>query len=160
MRTCDRCGKKFKNSYQFGPHRRICNVVRVAMEADVIIDEAPNAPSMRQLAQRTTEVWGTRKLLSEHGPPRDSTQARDYSHMQQTWNSHVEQAHSCCSSQFWRLQEAVLDQTVACKDLVTHAVKRIVSDECRKPAWPESCRALRKRIRRKAGVFWYNVLHK
>ena len=57
------------------------------------------------------------------------------------------------------MQEAVLDQTVACKDSVLHAVKTLVNEKCRKPAWPESYRALRKRIQRKAGLFWDNVLH-
>ena len=109
--------------------------------------------------QRKSEAWGVTRILSEHGPPRNVHEARDYSHMQETWHAYVESAHSCCSSQFWRLQEAVLNQTVNCKDLVMHVVKRLVSAESRQPGWPESCRALRKRIRRKAGEFWDHVLH-
>ena len=68
-------------------------------------------------------------------------------------------AHSSCSSQFWRLQEALLNQTVACKDKVMSAVKNLVSEKCRKPAWPRSFRTLRRLIQRRAGLFWDNVLH-
>ena len=175
MRICDRCGLKFKNAFQLGPHRRICNVIRAPepSNAEPSSAEPPSAeppsaeppsaepPSgtLREIVQRKYEAWGVTRILSEHGPPRNAHKARDYSHMQETWHAYVESTHSCCSSQFWRLQEAVLDQTVNCKDLVMHVVKHLVSAESRQPGWPESFRALRKRIRRKAGVFWDHVLH-
>jgi len=57
------------------------------------------------------------------------------------------------------MQEAVMNQTAVCKDSVMAAVKDLVKQECRQPAWPESSRALRKLIKRKAGLFWDNVLH-
>ena len=177
MRICDRCGLQFKNVLQLGPHRRICNVIRAPeppsaeppsaeplsvepLSAEPPSDQASSGASiLREIVQRKSGAWGVTRILSEHGPPRNVHKARDYSHMQETWDAYVESAHSCCSSQFWRIQEAVLDQTVTCKDLVMYVVKQLVSAESRQPAWPESCRALRKRIRRKAGEFWDHVLH-
>ena len=154
MKTCDRCGRVFPNRFAFGPHRRICNVVTVP------IIQAEIVGSLRDLAQRKTEKWGIKKLLpSTNTACGDTSLARDYSLMQDHWRSYVRDAHSCCSSAFWCLQEALLHQTAACKDSVIHAVKSLVKPKCRQPAWPESSRALKKLIKRKAGIFWDNVLH-
>ena len=177
MATCDRCGRHFQNKFAFGPHRRSCNVVTQPVVPVVSVPvmigspeqsgtpeqrptEVPLQDPLRDLAQRPTdESWAIIQVLHTDTPAIDLGHARDYSHMQENWNRYVENTHSSCSSEFWRLQEALLKQTVACKDSVMSSVKKLVSDKCRKPAWPRSCRALRRLIQRRAGLFWDNVLH-
>ena len=176
MRTCDRCGRSFSNKFAFGPHRRVCNVVTVPVinnievqcdslpaeqiESQTLTVEVPSS-TLRDLAQRSTKSsWGITKVLKiKHAKPRSKEFARDYSYMQQNWLDYVKTAHSCCSSAFWRLQGSMLHQTAVSKDAVIHAVKHLVSAEARKPAWPDSTRALKKLLQRKAGRFWDNVLH-
>ena len=174
MKTCDRCGRVFRNLFALGPHRRICNVVLqpvdvvthsdggsaddvVRQPADVVLQ--PVFSSLRDLARRQTHEWGIKHVLSSYVAGRDIAHARDYGHMQDHWRRYVRDAHSTCSPEFWCLQEALLNQTAVCKDSVMHAVKHLVKPQCRQPAWPESTRALKKLIGRKAGLFWDNVLH-
>lgn len=174
MTTCDRCGRRFNNKYAFGPHRRICNVVSVpvtnntdvpfsSIPADNIASPTVPVPSttLRDLAQRSNKSWGVSTVVQVNNNPSSGAEkmARDYSLMQQNWAEYVQRAHSCCSSEYWRVQQSVINQTATCKDAVIHAVKPLVSNTARRPAWPESTRALKKLFHRKAGRFWDNVLH-
>ena len=174
MATCDRCGRHFQNKFAFGPHRRSCHVITkpvvpvvsmtVVIGSPIETPEQSGTPgqrdTLRDLAQRPSEeTWAITQVLHDNRPAINSEYARDYSHMQENWKRYVENAHSSCSSHFWRLQEALLNQTVACKDKVMSAVKNLVSEKCRQPAWPRSFRTLRRLIQRRAGRFWDNVLH-
>ena len=123
MATCDRCGRHFQNKFAFGPHRRSCNVITKAVPVvsmPVVIAspiESPETPeqsgtpeqrnTLRDLAQRPSEeTWAITQVLHDNRPAINSEYARDYSYMQENWKRYVENAHSSCSSQFWRLQEA------------------------------------------------------
>ena len=172
MTTCDRCGRTFNNKFAFGPHRRVCNVVStpVAQSIEVPFESIQDAQiaqqctnSLRDLAQRSTKPsWGIRTVLKlNQFRPQDNqfSCARDYSYMQEKWSAYIKAAHSCCSSEFWCVQQSLLNQTTVCKDAVVNAVKPLVSHEVRQPAWPDSTRALKKLFQRKAGRFWDNVLH-
>ena len=128
MKTCDRCGRVFRNLFAFGPHRRICNfvlepVIASADDAGSAENSSAATCSLRDLAQRQTHEWGTKVVLSSYTSGRDIVDARDYGHMQDHWRRYVRDAHSCCSFEFWCLQEAILNQTAVCKDSVMHAVK-------------------------------------
>ena len=172
MATCDRCGRHFANKFAFGPHRRVCNVVSVPVaQSSVDFESIPAdeiasltaSHSLRDLAQRSTKPsWGISTVLELNQiKPRDNEFAagRDYSYMQETWLQYVKAAHGCCSSEFWRVQRSLLNQTTVCKDAVVNTVKTLVSHEARQPSWPDSTRALKSLLQRKAGRFWDNVLH-
>lgn len=170
MATCDRCGRTFRNKFAFGPHRRVCNVVSVPVcqTVELPFEEIPATQiasrALRHLSQRSSKAsWGVTTVLdiNQNRPPRENqlARARDYSHMQDKWIEYVKAAHSCCSSEFWRIQQSLMNQTAVCKDAVTNAVKPMVSHEARQPHWPDSTRALKKLFQRKAGRFWDNVLH-
>lgn len=168
MTTCDRCGRTFINKFAFGPHRRVCNVVSapVCPTIDTPLEEIPEANiarrALQHLAQRSNKPsWGVTTLLDIDQRPRVNNlyRVRDYSHMQTKWMEHVQAAHSCCSSEFWQVQQSLLNQTAVCKDAVISAVKPLVSHAARQPAWPDSTRGLKRLFQRKAGRFWDNVLH-
>ena len=168
VKTCDRCGRVFTNLFALGPHRRVCNVVSVPVcqTIETSLEEIPDAQiasrSLRHLAQRSSKPsWGVTTVLhiEQSRRPNKLCLARDYSYMQQKWIEYVQAAHSCCSSEFWRIQQTLLNQTTVCKDAVQNAVKAMVSHKARQPAWPNSTRTLKKLLQRKAGRFWDNVLH-
>ena len=78
--------------------------------------------------------------------------------MQKLWQEYVIDTHACCSSDFWKVYEALAGQTRSCRDSVLSVVKDILSLYTRTDCWPRGSRGLRDRVIRHAGTFWEHVV--
>lgn len=86
----------------------------------------------------------------------------DYCSMQRVWLQHVSDTHACCSPDFWKIYESVIDQPIRCRDAVLEAVRDVIEERAQQkiPKWPRTNRALRELIERNAGgYFWDNVMY-
>ena len=76
--------------------------------------------------------------------------------MQAMWEDYVEVAYSCCAPDFWLLFESICSETATTQDDVFRVVRTLMN----KPRnWPQSTRALRQRVQKRAGLFWDNVMY-
>ena len=188
LRYCGNCNASFANKYHLGPHRRTCFRRQAvgynsfsdssSSTSDEFSSEEPNAViteplqidtfSCTRRPARQTGKWGDEEEVAVEVSADVSYMpafTQDFQEMQDTWRTYVEEAHSSCSSSYWRLFSTIHDESVAIRDAVMAEARDIICESAlpekrREIAklWPKSVRTLRTRIERSCGNFWDSVV--
>jgi len=157
-RRCE-CGLRFANLFQLGPHRRFCvGAQRHATPAEAESEAGAEAeseagaeteseagaeaaseylPQPFELARRAPgheSCYRSERIHLAGRPPVVRDLLFPYSRMQRVWEEYVVDTRDCCSPDYWKVYETVIDQPIRCRDEVLKRVQvvcRLVQLLCR-----------------------------
>ena len=182
MARCDNCGRTFTNSFQLGPHKKLCWNSQLPLESDfsdddevfcdaaipesddAVVNVSDDDLKLTDLAQRPREgCWGEEETVSLRNRPvfLESCATYDYEPLQRRFRTYVRDVMQLCSPQFWQMFETVMHQASTVADIVLNTTFKLLSGNTKTIKlghwWPRSTRTLRSRMIKQLGSFWDNV---
>ena len=115
----------------------------------------------RRATGKTSPAWYRSVNVEFPGrPPVVTDLLWNYCSTQRVWQRHIAAAHACCSPDFWKIYESVIDQPIRCRDAVLEVVHDVIQHRERQKLsrWPRTNRALREWTERRAGGFFWDVV--